>query len=1676
MPVSIAQFLERLETSGILSTADLAAVRDSLGDQDSGGDAEPLAKRLHKEGRLTGYQVQALWKGKGQPLALGNYVIEDELGRGGMGVVLKARHKRMQRYVAIKVLPAAMVKDKAAIARFQREVVAAAKLTHSNIVGAFDADEINGQHILVMEFVDGRDLSSIVKKQGPLPVPQAIDCIMQAARGLEFAHKQGVIHRDIKPANLLLDAAGTVKILDMGLARFSGTADVATQAELTGTGTVMGTVDYMSPEQALSTKTADHRADIYSLGISLHYLLTGKPAYPGESLTARLMAHANAPIPSLAAERPDLSTGLQQVFVRMVAKKVDERYQSMSAVIADLEACQNGATGSSTFVQSKSQPAEESSGNLSAFLHQLGDSNAPGSAVTTVEAKSEQRTQTAAEQPTLIAQAEEQTERTLPPRTGVREPKSPRRGSRPPWTDWRVLSGVGVVAVLLLTTVIVLSRPGSQPPEPDPGPPLAASAVSTPAIAASPKLSPYEILTSPEYEWTPPENLGPGVNTSAVDRFPALSADGLRLVYLSFGRGNVSLCEATRLGVAEPFGPGVPLGPGFGDRLAESGATISGDGLLLLFGSKIPDGSGETGLYQSTRPALESPFGKPVCLGSMNSPEWVVCPSLSSDGLSIWFGFSRPGGSKTGQYWMSRRSSLAAEFSEPAPFELPLVPGATSHIYNDGIALSSDQRVLIFSPNYDKAVANDLYLSVRPTAQAPFGTPVNLGPAINSDPHDAQPTLSADGTTLIFSSTRRGGVGENGDSDLWMTRRVPKGKAVAPPAARSGGALSGPDLAALLNDPGFTWSEPENLGPGINGNAPQALAGISDDDLRLYTRTREGLVSVSERSSSQDQFPQGRPVLGLQAASNYACVSADGLCWVAIRQSASNPRQLWLSERAHRQAAFPEPRLAPPLVNSHDTNHPALSGDGLTLLVTSTRPGSSYADIWMFTRPARDQPFDTVEQLPEPVNTPGWDMPTFISNDRLLIISMSQNPTPQGNRRTVAYFTRASESEPFEPGRPLGIPLGSFEGVESNGAFRLSGDGGTLYFHSDVYAGITGRTTIWMSRRIPRSSPVPTDSGTQVSNGTAPPLAIAPFDAAQARAHQEVWAGHLGTTVETTNSVGQSMILIPPGEFLMGSSDEQVAALLQVADEFKLDEFASVHIPKSERPQHRVVITRPLRMSATEVTVGQFKQFSASGYRTEAERAPTTVPQSATYLQPGHAVSDDSPAGAMTWNDAVAYCEWLSGEEQTTYRLPTEAEWEYACRAGNESLFSFGDDYGELANHAWYQKNSGGTSHPVATSRPNAFGLYDMHANLWEWCGDYYSGTWYERSLVNDPVGPASGSNRVIRGGSWDSAAPLCRSAYRPSFVPSQRHQRYGFRIVQELSPRAESSTTVSTAELLNSDDYEWTEPENLGPGVNSQYWDEHPAGSDGLTLWYSGGGEILTATRPDLDSPFSNRQGAGSVINDGPSWDSAPELSFDGLQLVFQSGRGSPNGDGNLDLFLARRPTLEAPFGAPERLDASINSPQGEGGPYLSADGLTLVYPSGRQGGAGNLDLWQATRPSLDAEFGAPTNLGRLVNSPALEADPCLSADGTVLLFASTRESPNTNSDLWLCTRPDATSSFGPPVPLGPIINTGEIESGPDLSRDGQTLFFYSHRSGGHGQADLWSSRRVRKTTGDQP
>jgi serine/threonine protein kinase/WD40 repeat protein len=338
MSVPLDQIAKSIVSSGLMPADDLKSLWASLPASGRPRDSKSLTALLVKQGALTDFQAKELLSGSKTPLVLGDYVLLAKIGAGGMGQVFKARHRHMDRLVAIKLLPSATMKDEASVKRFQREVKAAAKLSHPNIVAALDARLERGVWCLVMEYVEGRDLSAVVKQRGPLPVDDAVAYVLQAARGLAYAHGKGVIHRDIKPANLLVDGDGTVKILDMGLARFDASADAADH-QLTNTGQVMGTVDYMAPEQAANTRNADGRSDIYSLGCTLHRLLTGESLFGGQTVVEKILAHLNEAIPSLSQKRPEISAEVDRVFRTMVAKKPDDRYQSMQEVIAALDKC-----------------------------------------------------------------------------------------------------------------------------------------------------------------------------------------------------------------------------------------------------------------------------------------------------------------------------------------------------------------------------------------------------------------------------------------------------------------------------------------------------------------------------------------------------------------------------------------------------------------------------------------------------------------------------------------------------------------------------------------------------------------------------------------------------------------------------------------------------------------------------------------------------------------------------------------------------------------------------------------------------------------------------------------------------------------------------------------------------------------------------------------------------------------------------------------------------------------------------------------------------------------------------------------------------------------------------------------------------------------------------------------
>ena len=345
--VTVDSFVAALRRCGLFPVEEV----DSLLSDLKADDSTSIAKQLIRQGKLTPFQARVLLKGRGKGLVLGNYVLLEKLGQGGMGNVFKAKHRRLGRVVCVKVMNSAGRKSPNMMKRFRNEARTVAALSHPNFVVAHDADEAEGVPFLVMEYIEGSDLAKHVSAHGPLPVKRVLELMSEAAEALQYAHDQGITHRDIKPHNLMLSEEAdsdvlSIKILDMGLARFdsllSDNPDAATHAAMTNTGVIMGTVDYMSPEQALRSRDADNRSDIYSLGCTLHYLLSGRPVFEGDTVMARLVAHREIPVPSLEQKCTGAMRGLDAVFHRMLAKKPDRRYQSMKEVAADINALLTG--------------------------------------------------------------------------------------------------------------------------------------------------------------------------------------------------------------------------------------------------------------------------------------------------------------------------------------------------------------------------------------------------------------------------------------------------------------------------------------------------------------------------------------------------------------------------------------------------------------------------------------------------------------------------------------------------------------------------------------------------------------------------------------------------------------------------------------------------------------------------------------------------------------------------------------------------------------------------------------------------------------------------------------------------------------------------------------------------------------------------------------------------------------------------------------------------------------------------------------------------------------------------------------------------------------------------------------------------------------------------------------
>jgi serine/threonine protein kinase len=336
-PTTNDELLDLVRKSGVQEEKKLDAMMEKL--RASGSvPSEPskLAGYLVLNGILTNFQAEQLMLGKWRRFHIGKYRVLERLGSGGMASVFLCEHKLMRRRVAVKVLPTAKAEDPSSLERFYREARAVAALDHPNIVRAYDIDQDDNLHFLVMEYVDGASLQEIGKKIGPLDVTRACQYIYQSAKGLQHAHETaGLVHRDIKPGNILVDRNGVVKILDMGLARFfHDEEDILTKKYDEN---VLGTADYLAPEQAIDSHGVDIRADVYSLGATFYFCLTGKTPFSEGTVAQKLIWHQTRQPKPIRSIRPDVPQEVVAIVDKMMAKEPGQRYQTPREIMEALE-------------------------------------------------------------------------------------------------------------------------------------------------------------------------------------------------------------------------------------------------------------------------------------------------------------------------------------------------------------------------------------------------------------------------------------------------------------------------------------------------------------------------------------------------------------------------------------------------------------------------------------------------------------------------------------------------------------------------------------------------------------------------------------------------------------------------------------------------------------------------------------------------------------------------------------------------------------------------------------------------------------------------------------------------------------------------------------------------------------------------------------------------------------------------------------------------------------------------------------------------------------------------------------------------------------------------------------------------------------------------------------------
>jgi serine/threonine protein kinase/WD40 repeat protein len=1345
------------------------------------------------------------------PKQLGEYRILREIGRGGMGIVFEAVQESLGRHVALKVLPLHHLMGATHLERFEREAKAAARLHHTNIVPVFGIGVHEGVHFYAMQFIQGQALDTVLEEVrvlrsgGKLPSHQPLTVSIaqrlvtevpcgpeatapptgvtsnaasgsvsiggaseltgpsevqyfrgvarvgvQVAEALAYAHRQGIVHRDIKPSNVLLDTQAVAWITDFGLVKDEGGSN------LTSPGDIVGTIRYMAPERF--QEQGDTRCDIYSLGVTLYELLTLKPAFAGER-RAELIDRVRHEEPVRPRQiDPRIPRDLETVVLKAMAREPERRYAHADALAEDLR----------RFLSDRPVLARRST-PLERTWRWCRRNPSVAILTTSVIVLLAMLIVGLLVHNASLQEQLDRAERAERDRTdqlwdsylaNVRASRwSGRPGRRFEGLEWvRRAAALRADPSLRNEAIALLTLPDVRIVQ------QIRDAIPTDcaAIALDPDFEHYarsdlkgNISVRRVVDDVEVQHLdGPGTHAWRMK----FSPDGrfLAALYDKNGRQRVWHWRGRRVILEAPIAGNLDFSPD--STLAAVGGH---DGVAI---HELVDGTvvkrmkaGQSSKWGQS--CWFHPGGKLAAIDSRDPLELPIMEWATGKGVATLPGEPptwHPAGTrlllrgpKAMTVWDARTWTVQKVLTGP--------DGPSAHACfspRDDLLATGDQydsHLRVWNPITGRpqlalpgATGNPPQFSRNGERLAATreGTTLQIWEVVGnsvarvfsspSPPNDTTWTMqfSPDGALLV--TTGAGGM------RLWD---VARGLDVANlPSGMCSGAVFAPDARALFTrttEGVVRWpirvqkdawhiGPPEQIAPLPQTGHTGTLVVAADGKLAANLRG-EGTVLLFDPNDPSKSIT----LAGHIGSTNRLAASADGR-WIACRSWWNQPDKLRVTDLRTGEVVRRFPIKSAGCEFSPDSRWMVTGGDACQIWQTGT---------WELER-----------TIVSPSGLGNVTYAAFAPDGVTLAIAYENQVVRLVDARSGEELASLPSPELPPVDRLCFSPDGSLL------ACMVEGIGVQLWDLRKLHDQLGTLGLDWI---VSAGRPMPAEAfrGESISvalqvNGKPPLMLRAPFDADEAQAQQTAWAEHLGVPVESANLTGMRLRLIPRGRYVPG-----------------------------KYPSARGAAEEAFYLGATEVTVGQFRQFvEETGYKTSGEKSGLGGGDDRVGRRPEniwsherYAPSDRHPVTQVTWDDAMAYCDWLSRKTDGSYRLPTMEEWLWAALAGTPDQFHFGDSDGAADAHMWHKGNSGQQSHPVGEKKPNPWGLFDMYGNVWE-----HTYLWQRNGKLVDMAtartGPRSRDRIELPGGSFSDAIP--RLEYFAWLTePSVPYFHFGFRV-----------------------------------------------------------------------------------------------------------------------------------------------------------------------------------------------------------------------------------------------------------------------------------------------------------